>query len=80
MVGAGSIRQIDDAAASLDLDLTDDEVRTFEAPYTPRYDWQGVSDDAELEVIRKRVPGCRSEGHRPVGPGRTDRRKERSRP
>jgi hypothetical protein len=43
--------------ASLDVELTDDQVRTLEAPYTPRYDWQGVSDEAELEAIRKRVPG-----------------------
>jgi hypothetical protein len=32
-------------------------VRTLEAPCTPRYDWQGVSDEAELEATRKRVPG-----------------------
>lgn len=43
--------------ASLDIDLTDDEVRALEAPYTPRHDWQGVSDEAEMEAIRKRVPG-----------------------
>ncbi|MFF5011202.1 aldo/keto reductase [Streptomyces phaeochromogenes] len=57
LVGAGSIRQIDEAVASLDIELTDDEVRALEAPYTPRYDWQGVSDEAEMEAIRKRVPG-----------------------
>ena len=57
LVGAGSTRQIDEAVASLDVELTDDEVRALEAPYTPRYDWQGVSDEAELEAIRRRVPG-----------------------
>ncbi|WP_215458187.1 aldo/keto reductase [Streptomyces sp. ATCC 21386] len=57
LVGAGSIRQIDQAVASLGIDLTDDEVRALEAPYTPRYDWQGVSDEAELEAIRQRIPG-----------------------
>ncbi|MET8900803.1 aldo/keto reductase [Streptomyces sp. NPDC004538] len=57
LVGAGSIRQIDEAVDSLDIDLTDDDVRALEAPYTPRYDWQGVSDEAELEAIRRRVPG-----------------------
>jgi aryl-alcohol dehydrogenase-like predicted oxidoreductase len=57
LVGAGSIRQIDEAVASLDVELTDDEVRALEAPYTPRHDWQGVSDEAELEAIRRRVPG-----------------------
>ena len=57
LVGAGSTRQIDEAVASLDIELTDDEVRALEAPYTPRHDWQGVSDEAEMEAIRKRVPG-----------------------
>ena len=57
LVGAGSIRQIDDAVASLDVELTDDEVRELEAPYTPRHDWQGVSDEAELDAIRARIPG-----------------------
>ncbi|GAA2375901.1 hypothetical protein [Dactylosporangium salmoneum] len=36
---------------------TDDEVRALEAPYTPRYDFQGISDEAELEAIRARIPG-----------------------
>ncbi|MFJ7217605.1 aldo/keto reductase [Amycolatopsis sp. NPDC098790] len=57
LVGAGSIEQIDDAVASLDVRLTDDEVRALEAPYTPRYDWQGVSDESELDAIRARIPG-----------------------
>lgn len=57
LVGAGSIQQIDDAVASLDIELTDDDVRALQAPYTPRYDWQGVSDEAELDAIRKRIPG-----------------------
>src|SRR5690242_8514095 len=57
LVGAGSIRQIDEAVASLEVELTDDEVRALEAPYTPRYDWQGISGEAELEAIRRRVPG-----------------------
>ncbi|TQM46086.1 aldo/keto reductase [Pseudonocardia cypriaca] len=57
LVGAGSVQQIDDAVASLDVVLTDDEVRALEAPYTPRYDWQGISDEAELDAIRARVPG-----------------------
>jgi aryl-alcohol dehydrogenase-like predicted oxidoreductase len=57
LVGAGSVHQIDDAVASLDVELTDDEVRALEAPYTPRYDFQGISDDAELDAIRARIPG-----------------------
>ncbi|WP_037568494.1 aldo/keto reductase [Phaeacidiphilus oryzae] len=57
LVGAGSIEQIDDAIASLHIELTDEQVRALIAPYTPRYDWQGVSDEAELDAIRARVPG-----------------------
>jgi aryl-alcohol dehydrogenase-like predicted oxidoreductase len=57
LVGAGTVQQIDDAVASLDLDLTDDEINALEAPYTPRYDFQGVSDEAELNAIRARIPG-----------------------
>lgn len=57
LVGAGSARQIDDAVASLDLVLTQDEIRALEAPYTPRYDWPGVSDEAEMDALCARVPG-----------------------
>lgn len=57
LVGAGSTAQIDDAIASLEVQLTEDEIRSLESPYTPRYDWQGISDEAELEAIRRRVPG-----------------------
>lgn len=57
LVGASSIRQIDDAIASLDIVLADDEVRALESPYTPRYDFQGVSDDAEMQAIMARLPG-----------------------
>ncbi|WP_315067529.1 aldo/keto reductase [uncultured Clostridium sp.] len=57
LVGANSIEQIDDAVASLDIELTEEEIRALQLPYTPRYDWQGISDEAELDAIRKRVPG-----------------------
>ncbi|MFI1003281.1 aldo/keto reductase [Streptomyces galbus] len=57
LVGAGSIHHIDEAVASLDVELSEDDVRALEAPYTPRHDWQGVSDEAELEAVRRRVPG-----------------------
>jgi 1-deoxyxylulose-5-phosphate synthase len=56
LVGAGSVQQIDDAAASLDITLSDQEIRALEAPYTPRYDFQGISDDAELQAIMDRLP------------------------
>ncbi len=55
IVGATKPSHLDDAVASLDLDLTDDERAELEAPYTPRADFQGVSDDAELGRISARL-------------------------
>jgi aryl-alcohol dehydrogenase-like predicted oxidoreductase len=57
LVGANSTKHVDDAIASLDIELTSDEVRALQAPYTPRNDFQGVSDEADLEAIRARIPG-----------------------
>lgn len=51
------MRSIDDAVASLDLDLTPEEVAQLERPYTPRYDLQRISDEAELQRIRDQIPG-----------------------
>ena len=49
--------QIDDAVASLDIELSDEEIaRARTAPYTPRYDFQGISDDAELQAVMARLP------------------------
>jgi aryl-alcohol dehydrogenase-like predicted oxidoreductase len=56
LVGASSTAQIDDAVASLDLELTDAELASLERPYTPRYDFQGVSDDAEIARIKAQIP------------------------
>jgi 1-deoxyxylulose-5-phosphate synthase len=56
LVGASSTQQIDDAVMSLEIDLTDDEARALEAPYTPRHDFQGISDDRELQAIMARIP------------------------
>ena len=44
-----------DAVASLDLRLTDDEAAALEASYTPRNDFQGVSDDADLARISAKL-------------------------
>jgi aryl-alcohol dehydrogenase-like predicted oxidoreductase len=57
LVGARTIGQIDDAVASLGLELTEEEARRLEAPYTPRHDFQGVSDPAEFERIKAAIPG-----------------------
>ena len=56
LVGASSTQQIDEAVMSLDIELSDDEIRILEAPYTPRYDFQGISDDNELQAIMARLP------------------------
>jgi diketogulonate reductase-like aldo/keto reductase len=55
LVGASKPSHLDDAVASLDIELTNDEVAGLEAPYTPRYDFQGISDDAELARISARL-------------------------
>jgi aryl-alcohol dehydrogenase-like predicted oxidoreductase len=55
LVGAIKRSHLDDAVASLEITLTDDEVATLEGPYTPRYDIQGISDDAELARISARL-------------------------
>jgi aryl-alcohol dehydrogenase-like predicted oxidoreductase len=57
LVGANTTAQVDDAVASIGIELTASELAALERPYTPRYDWQGVSDEAELQKIREQVPG-----------------------
>lgn len=56
LVGAGKASQIDEAVASLDISLTGDEIHRLEAPYTPRYDFQGFSNDAAIREIAGRIP------------------------
>jgi 1-deoxyxylulose-5-phosphate synthase len=51
LIGATKQSHIDDAVASLQTTLTADEISALEAPYTPRYDLQGISDDNELARI-----------------------------
>jgi 1-deoxyxylulose-5-phosphate synthase len=51
LVGASTPSHIDDAVASLEIELTDDEATQLERPYTPRHDFQSISDDAELARI-----------------------------
>jgi aryl-alcohol dehydrogenase-like predicted oxidoreductase len=57
LVGANTAAQIDDAVASLDIELTAEELAGLERPYTPRYDFQAVSDENELQKIRDQIPG-----------------------
>jgi aryl-alcohol dehydrogenase-like predicted oxidoreductase len=56
LVGASKTSHIDDAISSLDIELTGEEVAQLEQPYTPRYDFQGISDDAELQRIMRVLP------------------------
>jgi aryl-alcohol dehydrogenase-like predicted oxidoreductase len=56
LVGASTTAQIDDAVASLDVELTQEETERLQAPYTPRDDWQGISDEKELAAIAARIP------------------------
>lgn len=55
IVGANKASHIDDAVASLAIALTDDEAARLETPYTPRYDFQGVSDPRVLARIAAQV-------------------------
>jgi aryl-alcohol dehydrogenase-like predicted oxidoreductase len=55
LVGANTSQQIDDAVASVDIVLEEAEIRALEAHYTPRYDFQGVSDERQMQAIRERV-------------------------
>lgn len=55
LVGATKLSHIDDAIASLDIDLSADEVVALEEPYTPRSDFQGVSDDAVLARLSAQI-------------------------
>ena len=55
LVGVSKPSHLDDALASLDIQLTADELARLEAPYTPRLDFQGVSDEAELARISARI-------------------------
>jgi aryl-alcohol dehydrogenase-like predicted oxidoreductase len=48
IIGASKASHLDDAVASLDIELTYDEIATLEAPYTPRADHQGISDPVAL--------------------------------
>ena len=56
IVGASTTQQIDDAVASLAIELSGEEIPALETPYTPRHDFQGVSDDAEIRAIMARLP------------------------
>jgi aryl-alcohol dehydrogenase-like predicted oxidoreductase len=51
LVGASKPAHLDDAIASLEIELTDEELWSLQVPYTPRADFQGETDDAVLKGI-----------------------------
>jgi aryl-alcohol dehydrogenase-like predicted oxidoreductase len=55
IVGATKAVHLTDAVASLDIELTTDEITQLEEPYTPRNDFQGISDPAALAAISKKM-------------------------
>ncbi len=60
IVGALKPGHIDDAVAGLSITLTDDEAGRLEAPYTPRLDYQGVSDPAMLARAAEAATGFKA--------------------
>jgi len=55
LVGARSASHLEDAVASLAIELTDEEAAALERPYTPREDFQGLSDPARIKEISERA-------------------------
>jgi aryl-alcohol dehydrogenase-like predicted oxidoreductase len=55
IIGASKTAHIDEAIAALEIVLTDEEAARLEAPYTPRHDFQGVSDPKALARIAAQV-------------------------
>ena len=60
IVGALKVKHIDDAVASLSVDLTDEEAKTLEEPYTPRQDYQGISTPSLLRRSIEEVTGFKA--------------------
>ena len=57
LVGASKTTHIDDAVASLTVVLDQDDIEMLEAPYTPRVDTQGITDNAMIDMGHTR-PRC----------------------
>lgn len=57
LVGALKPAHIDEAVAGLSITLTDDEAVRLEASYTPRRDYQGVSNPAMLRQASEAASG-----------------------
>jgi 1-deoxyxylulose-5-phosphate synthase len=60
IVGALKTKHIDDALAALAIQLTDDEVKSLQSFYTPRADYQGISDPAILHKAMEEATGFKA--------------------
>ncbi len=60
IIGALKTKHIDDAVAALSITLTDEEAARLEAPYTPRFDGQGISDPAVLHPAMEAATGFKA--------------------
>lgn len=74
VVGARTIQQIDDAVASLDLDITDEEARRLEVPYTPATTFRASPTYANLSASRPASPATPTSDVAPAVPGPSPRR------
>ena len=68
IVGALKTKHIDDAVAALTINLTNEEVARLEAPYTPRVDFQGVSDPTMLAQAVEAATGFKTSANIMTGP------------
>ncbi|MBO9708162.1 MAG: aldo/keto reductase [Caulobacter sp.] len=60
IVGALKAEHIDDAVAALSIRLTDEEAKPLTAPYTPRFDGQGVSEPVALRRVMEAATGFKA--------------------
>ncbi|MFT4000873.1 MAG: hypothetical protein QM684_11590 [Rhizobium sp.] len=60
IVGALKAKHIDDAVVALSIMLSDDAAKRLEGPYTPRVDYQNVSDPAMLAHASEMATGFKA--------------------
>jgi 1-deoxyxylulose-5-phosphate synthase len=68
IIGASKPQHIADAVASLDIELTPEELLALQVPYTPRADFQGEGNDAAIRAM-----SANSESNRPAPDASTSR-------
>lgn len=60
IIGALKAKYIDDAITALSGNLPEHQLKRLELPYTPRMDYQGVSDPVMLARAVEAAPGFKS--------------------